>query len=155
MTHEAENPKKLLPVYMAQKVILLTRILNLTREIEVRSRQSEIKMDDVIERRQLYLDRLAKCHQMIGKTCAALPAEQCERQKKILAGRLPTEECSPEETHLLQLGAQCGTLLQKTLATDREARERLQCECDRARRRIADIRKEEAAKRQKHPAAGA
>lgn len=145
MTRQPAGAEDLLPEYMAQELILLTKISDLTKQIEVQSRQNDSRLDGLAGQRQLYIDRLKKCRQMIDRACASLPPEQCERQKKILAGRLPAEECSAGEARLLELGAKCGAVLRETLSADREARERLQRECDRTRAQLAALRKGTAA----------
>lgn len=141
MTRQPASPENPLTEYLKQELILLTRIEDITKQIEVQTRQSEIQMGSLVDQRQLYLDRLKKCRQMIESVCAPLPPEQRERQKKILAGQFPQKECSPEEARLLELGAKCRMVLQRTLATDREARERLQRECSRTREQLLAYRK--------------
>lgn len=126
---------------MKQELILLTKISDITKQIEVQSRQEEIHLDGLVEKRQAYIDRLEKCRQMIKAACVKLSPEQLERRKKILSGKFPKEECTPEETKLLELGAKCTVVLNQTIASDKEARERLQRECDRLQKQFYASRK--------------
>ncbi len=141
MKEQKKTPEDFLPEYMKQELILLTKISDITKQIEVQSRQEEIHLDGLAEKRQIYLDRLKKCRQMIEAACLELPPEQLERRKKILSGKFPKEECTPEETKLLELGAKCTSVLNEIIAVDKEARERLQRECDRMQKQFYASRK--------------
>lgn len=120
-----------LAVCLEQKFILLTRISDITKQIEVQSRQDTMQLGDLPVRRQVYIDRLKKCGRMIAASCRALPERERERREKILSGDFPKEDCTPEETVLLKYAVQCRDVLQKTLKMDRDARGRIQKECDR------------------------
>ena len=146
-----KGPEDFLPQCMEQKLVLLTKISDVTKQIEVQSRQEEINLGDLADRRQVFIDRLKKCQNMIDAACRQLPPEQQERRKKILSGRFPEEECTPEEARLLKIGAKCGVVLQETLAMDREAHDRLQKECDRLQKLLHSSRRPAA---QKYPVNG-
>ncbi len=131
MTAKEKTPEDFLPECMEQELILLTKILDVTKRIEVQSREKEIRLDGLAESRQVYVDRLKKCRQMLSAACLSLPPAESERRRKIISGRFPKEECTPEEAMLLELGRKCSAVLDETLKTDCEARARLQRECDR------------------------
>ena len=146
MTKKGKTPEDFLPDCMTQELVLLTKISDITKQIEVQSRQKEIHLDGLAENRQIYIDRLKKCRQMIEAACQPLLPEQQERRKKILSGRFAKEKCTPEEAKLLELGAKCNSVLQEMLVTDREARERLQQECDRLQKLLHTSRRPAAKK---------
>lgn len=126
---------------MNQGLVLLTKISDITKQIEVQSRQENMRLDGLAESRQVYIDRLKKCRKLIETACRQLPEEQRERRKKIISGRFPKEECTPEEVTLLELGKKTNALLRETLAVDKEARVRLQRECDRLQKLVHASRK--------------
>ncbi|XOQ46297.1 MAG: hypothetical protein ACFWUD_04615 [Thermocaproicibacter melissae] len=120
-------------------MILLNHILNLTKEIEVQSRQQMVDIGTLVDKRQVYIDRLKKCNAMIDAVCCEFPPEQCERMKKIVAGKLPQTECTEEEKKLCELAQKENEVLQKILALDREARSRLEAECNRIQARLREL----------------
>lgn len=67
---------------MEQKIILLTKTSDLTKQMEVRSKQEDIEMGDLAAQRQVFIDRLKKCESVIASCIDGLPEEQRERQKK-------------------------------------------------------------------------
>lgn len=141
MTEKKKGPEDFLPDCMEQKLILLTKISDITKQIEVRSRQKEISLGDLADQRQLYINRLKKCQQMIESACQCLPPERQERRRQILSGRFAEEDCTAEEAKLLVLGKKCRVVRQETLSMDAEARERLQKECDRLQKLLHSARK--------------
>ena len=119
---------------MKQKVILLTKILDITKMMEVQSQQKEVDLGGLPDERQTYIDRLKKCEGIIKKACLSVPEEKQAEVKGVLAGKFPDESCStPEEKELLHYGIKCSSLLSMTLPLDRECRKNLQKECDRLR----------------------
>lgn len=127
--------------YLDQKLILLTRISDITKQIEVQSRQDDIQLDNLPDQRQVYIDRLKKCEQMINESLVPLSGEEKDRRKKILSGNFPKDECSDEEAKLLDYAMQCQNVLHRTLAMDVEARRLLQKECDRLQNLLHTARK--------------
>ncbi len=141
MTQKRKTPEDFFPECMEQELILLTKISDITKQIEVQSRQDNMNFDGLAESRQIYVDRLKKCRKLIETACRQLPEDQRERRKKIISGRFPKEECTSEEAKLLELGEKSDTVLRETLALDQEARGRLQRECDRLQKMVHTSRK--------------
>lgn len=149
MKEEKMDSGELLLSCMKQKLILLTKVSNLTKQMEVCSRQTEIKMGDLAGQRQVFLDRLKKCESVIASCNTALPGEQQKRQKKILSGDFPKEECSASENELLGYAVKCRDLLRYILSMDKEVRERLQNECNRLQELLHNARKASSLARKK------
>lgn len=125
------SPESILRKCMEQKLLLLTKISNLTKQIEVQSRQKDIEIGNLPEQRQIYIGRLKKCEAIIHNTCCMLPVEKQERSRAILSGKAAQGSCTVEETEFLQYGVKCRGLLQDILSMDSICRKRLQKECDR------------------------
>jgi hypothetical protein len=126
---------------LEQKVILLTEILNLTKQIEVRSKEPDTELDDFLNRRGIYISRVNKCDHLILSLSQTLPAQQQERIRKILHDELSEQECSEEELVLLQLSNNCTALLQRAAVIDQSARDAIQAQCDDLREKINQARK--------------
>ena len=126
---------------MEQKIILLTKTSDLTKQMEVRSKQEDIEMGDLAAQRQVFIDRLKKCESVIGSCMDGLPEGQQKRQKKILSGDFPKGECSAAEAKLLGCGVKCRKILLDTLTMDKQVRERLQKECSRLQELLHTARK--------------
>ncbi len=119
--------------FLRQELVLLTRISDLTKQIEVQSRQAEIRLEDLPERRQVYIDRLKKCRRAAARSLAELPAPQRARAEALLAGRAVGPALGGEERELLESAGSCRAVLRKTLASDVSARGKIRAECARLR----------------------
>jgi hypothetical protein len=134
MTEELQNCLK-------QKEILLTRIYNLSRQIEVESMaQNDSTPTQTILQRQVFLDRLKKCSVLIFRLCKQLPPAEQIRVKKVLAADLPKSECTAAEAETLEREANCRFLLRKICASDSNSKKQLKKECDRLKRQVNSSR---------------
>lgn len=140
-----EKEKAELLFALDQKTALLTRVADLTKQIEVRSRQKEIRLEDLPARRQVLLDRVERCNRMIGRCADSLDKEPQGRLRQILGGKLSPRECSGEEAVLLQRSVKCLSLLRSILAENEVAVVRVRSERDRLRNRLNDLRSSGAA----------
>lgn len=130
---------------LEQKVLLLTKIWNLTKQIEVRCTQQEVELDQFLELRGIYIDRVKKCNSLIQKLTKNLPAEQQERLTRLLQpDAIQDDQCgSDEERKILKLSRDCADILQKAGALDQIARETLQKQCTELQEKINQLRKDE------------
>ncbi len=126
---------------LEQKVILLTQILNLTKQIEVRSKEPDIQLDDFLEQRGAYIVRVNKCDSLILNLTEEMPPEQQERLARVLHAEVPEKDCSEEELPLLKLSNDCTSLLQRAAVIDKSARDAIQMQCDDLRGKINQSRK--------------
>ena len=114
-----------------QKEVLLTRIKDFSRRIEVRCGLPDPSPAGLITERQVYLDRLKKCEARVSALLGRLPAGERDRGEQILSGRLPREECSASERDLLESGIRCRSLLREISASDSESLKQIKKERDR------------------------
>lgn len=128
---------------LEQKVILLTEILNLTKQIEVRSKEPDIELDNFLEQRGAYIVRVNKCDNLISRLSKELPAEQKNRLQQILHAELSQKECNDEELLLLNLSKDCTSLLQRAAVLDKSARDAIQEQCNELREKINQTRKDD------------
>lgn len=133
-------PNEKLAFALEQKVLLLTKIADLTKQIEVRSRQKEIRLEDLPAQRQVLLDRVEKCNRMVESSVGVLPEESRGRMKRILDGNAGPEECSEDEAVLLQHSLKCQSLLRTILAENAVAVGRISGERDRLQKLLGGLR---------------
>lgn len=126
---------------LEQKVILLTEILNLTKQIEVRSKENDIELDNFLDQRGIYIVRVNKCDDLILSLSKSLPLEQQARLQQILHAEYSEKECSKEELPLLKLSKECTELLQRAAVLDKSARDAIQEQCNELREKINTTRK--------------
>ncbi|MGX8702365.1 hypothetical protein [Caproiciproducens sp.] len=127
-----------------QKVILLTQIWDLTKQIDLRCTQDDIQLDGLLEQRGVFIDRINKCNDLIGRLTAELPPEQRERVTELLNGKGTEEDCgSEEERHTLKLSKEYHFILQKAAVLDQSARGKLRKRCDELREKINQGRRTE------------
>lgn len=124
-----------------QKQILLTRLLNLSRQIEAQcSREKPEDPSALIQQRQVYLDRLKKCADRIALLLTKLPPAERERTDAILFARVPKAQCSAWERSVMKQEAECRSLLREISASDAESKRQMKKECDRLQKLVSDSR---------------
>lgn len=124
-----------------QKHVLLTRLLNLSRQIEVQcNRETPADPSAFIHQREVYLDRLKKCADRIAHLLAILPPEDRKRMESVLSSHLPKNQCSAEEAGVMEQEAECRSLLREISASDAESKRQMKKECDRLQKLINDSR---------------
>lgn len=126
---------------MDQKEVLLTRIRDLSRRIEVRCGLPDASPAEPITERQIYIDRLKKCEARVSSLLARLPAEERDRADRVLSARMRQKECaSDDEKALLTYGARCRSLLLEITAFDAESLKQMKKERDRLQKLVNDSR---------------
>nr|WP_319488387.1 hypothetical protein [uncultured Caproiciproducens sp.] len=127
-----------------QKVILLTQIWDLTKQIEIRCTQVDIQLDNFLEQRGALIKRVNKCSNLIAHLTNDLPMEQKERMTQLLQMNVAEEGCNSEdELLILKLSKDCKTILQKAGVLDQSARNKIQEQCEVLRVKINQERKTE------------
>lgn len=128
-------------ICLEQKEILLTKIFNLTKQLEARSRQPSIHYEDLPQQRQVYIDRLKKCEKLLSSCIAGLPKDEGSHVNKILAGDIPQCECAAEEQECCSCAAHIQSLLGSIVAMDNEILRNTKKERDKQQKRIKRLRK--------------
>ena len=134
-----------------QRIVLLTAVLNLTKQIEVQSRQEEIQLSDLPEQRQVYVDRLKKCNQMIDACQAKAAGEESARLKLLLSGKEDAQTYTEEERRLACYARESRSLLDSILALDTEARKKIRDDCDRLQNQLRSVRRQIGVNRRADP----
>lgn len=124
---------------MQQKVIFITQVSNLTKQMEVRSKQEEIDLGDLLERRKNLLERITKCDELIAKT---LKEANSATLTEIIGGRLPKEEISQPEQSLYELSSKYYMLLEDVIKDNQNVQNLLQKSYDEAKDNLNKIRAE-------------
>lgn len=127
---------------LEQKEVLLTKLLNLSRQIETQLEEPDVPNPlPVIQQRQVYLDRLKKCTSRITAMLDGLPSAKRAHIKSLLSMQRTTDSRSPEEAELAQLEAKCRALLRRINASDSISKSRIKKERDRLQKLVNDSRK--------------
>ena len=124
--------ENLLPC-MEQKVILLTKILDLTKQLEVSSKQKDIDLGNLPAERKIYIDRLLKCHNLIINILNKSEVAEREHLEKILTIKVDRATCNEEELKLLEFTQKSQELLSKTIALDQVLTHNIEQERDHLR----------------------
>lgn len=128
---------------LEQKKILLTKVMNLTKQIQVRSRQEEIDLEDFLEQRVPYMERAKKCDDLISHMIQQFAPEEQERIVKILKGEIPEEECAEEELAVLRLSAECKKTFERIVFFNDSAYKAIHQQYESTRIRLNQLRKDE------------
>jgi hypothetical protein len=127
---------------LEQKVILLTKVLDLTKQIQVRSRQDDIKLDNFLELRGSFMQRVKKCDDLFSKLTEQMPPEQQERMMRILNSAIAEQDSTKEELLILALSKKCNTLLQRTDSLNTSAYEAIKEQWESVKEKLYQLRKE-------------
>ena len=123
-----------------QMEVLLTRVKDLARRIEIQSGAGSTAPNDLLGARQVYIDRLKKCENRVSALLSRLPEGERRQMKTVLfSGSLP-DGASPEETALSGYGARCRSLQREIRACDFESIKQIKKERDLLQKRINDSR---------------
>ena len=126
-------------ICLEQKEILLTKIMNLTKQIEVRCRQETISLENLFEQRDAFMKRVDKCDCLIANQINQLPLECQAQLRPLLLAKDEMSPCTEEEQRILQLAKSCFHIKQKALAIDQSANVLLKKRCDQIKEKINAI----------------
>lgn len=112
-----------------QKIVLLTRVYDLSSQMEALSGEADFDLGLLPQQRQVFLERLQKCDALIGTLSAKLPPEAGPRAEAAIRGKIKKEDCSNDELPLFQSGTEIRSLLRRILASDEQTRGRVQAQC--------------------------
>lgn len=127
---------------LEQKEVLLTKVMDLTKQIEVRTRQPEINLDDFLEQRVPYMKRVQKCNQLIASNVKLLEPERQTRMNQVLNYEIPEAQCSEEELCIMKLTKSCDHILQRINVLNKSSYDEMKRQYDFAREKLIQLRKE-------------
>jgi hypothetical protein len=127
---------------LEQKVILLTKVLDLTKQIQVRCKQPEIELDDFLEQRVPYMKRVQKCNDLISALTKQMPLEKQNRMTQLLNAEIIEKDCEEEELLILILSKNCRTIMSRIASLDKSANELIKKQYGAVREKLAELRKE-------------
>lgn len=127
-------------VCLEQKKIFIKDILDITKQIEVQSRQEEMEMEDLVTQRQTRIDRLKKCDNLIDEKVKTLDKNQREKWEKLVVGKADGFD-NDDEQKAFALMLSTKEMLERINTLDNKAKENLQEQYEEAKRQLAELRK--------------
>jgi uncharacterized protein YegL len=127
-------------VCLEQKKIFIKDILDITKQIEVQSRQEKMEMDDLVTQRQTRIDRLKKCDNLIDEKVKTLDKNQREKWEKLVVGKADGFD-NDDEQKAFALMLSTKEMLERINTLDNKAKENLQEQYEEAKRQLAELRK--------------
>lgn len=103
---------------MNQKIVLLKKIRELSREIELHCCESNLDPTKLPNQRQVYLDRLKKCESLLSAQVERQTPADRERLQKVLSAGGKGSVQGEEERALYETGVTFRAMLREILATD-------------------------------------
>ena len=123
-------------ICLEQKKILLTKIMDLTKQIEVRCKQKTISLESLFEQREGLMRRADKCDRLNENQINQLPPEERAYMRSLLQAKDETPPRTEEEQKVLQLAKSCSYIRQKAMVIDQSANELLKKRCDQMKEKI-------------------
>ncbi|NCC86419.1 MAG: hypothetical protein EOM05_00935 [Clostridia bacterium] len=130
-------------ICLEQKKIIITEILDVTKQIEVQSVQEDVQIDNLIEQRQVKIQRIKKCDELIKEKLKILDVEEKENWDKIVK----CDECSlnnDDEKNAFKLAGEIKAIFIRVAKLDKKAKENLQMQYEEAKSNMATLRKNTA-----------
>ena len=115
--------KQLEKIYacLDQKVILLTNMLNVTKEIEVQSRNEDMFLDDLLARRGNCIERYERCNALIKQQAEQIKSDD-ENYFNILTRALLGEDTGDDKlAELTKLAVKGQELFERTKKINEQA----------------------------------
>lgn len=125
-------------ICLEQKSILLTQILNLTKQIEVRCNEPEVKLEHFLDQRGGLMQRVDKCNSLIASLLTQMPPEEQARIRSVLNMTIKENECSEEERAALKLVGKCNSLFQRAAALNQSASEAMKQQYEDVKSKIKE-----------------
>lgn len=138
---EAAMSNNQIVLCMQQKLILITSILNITKQIEVRCSQPEIELGNLLQKRQLFMGRIDKCNALISKLTDELPPKEKERMQQLLSGKAEETSCNEDELIILQSSQKFKDYLEQSIVLDTNATQSMRKQYDKMKITINKQRK--------------
>lgn len=126
---------------LEQKEILLTEILNLTKQIEVRCSEPEITLDHLLEQRAPLIVRAEKCDRLIQSLVRELPESEQSAVKSILGRSCDGNGLDEDQQKALRLAEHCKVLFRRAAALHQFATENLKKRRDEVQEKLKQLRK--------------
>ncbi len=126
-------------ICLEQKSILLTQILNLTKQIEVRSNEPEIKLEHFLDQRSGLMQRVDKCNHLIAFQLSQLPEEEQVRVCSVLDLTAKESDCTEEEKAALKLVKKCDSLYRRAAALNQSANNALKRQYETVKGKIKEL----------------
>lgn len=124
---------------LEQKVILMTQILNITKQIEVRCNEPEVNLEHLLDQRGSLIQRAKKCDGLVFSLTDQLPPEQKDRIKSILSRT--AQNLGEDEQKASKLVEKADSLYQQAAALDQSANEAIQRQYDDTKSKLRELRK--------------
>ena len=126
---------------LEQKELLLTQILNLTKQIEVRCSEPEISLEHFLDQRGSLMQRVDKCNNLIESQVAQMLPEQQNRANLILNLKIDEADCGEQERAAFELAKKCSSLLQRAPDLDKSANDLIKHQYEDVKKKIKQTRK--------------
>ncbi len=127
-------------ICLEQKKLFIKDILDITKQIEVQSRQEEMEMDELVTQRQVKIDRLKKCDNLIDEKVKTLDKKQREKWEKLVIGKADGFD-NDDEQKAFAIMLSAKEMLGRINTLDNKAKENLQKQYEEAKRHLSELRK--------------
>lgn len=126
---------------LEQKNLLMTHLLNLTKQIEVQASQEEIVIDEILAKRTDFMKRIDKCNALIQSTINNMESPEKEHLDALIAN--PNDSICDNETdqNIVALCLKYKELLVRTVEIDTKANELMQQRHEEIKNKLNSIRK--------------
>lgn len=128
---------------LKQKKVLLEKIMEMSSQMESLSKLPHPDPGTLPQEREVYIDRLKKCNQLIDSHVNRLSSSGQTRVNYALSSNLKKTDCTPEEFELSECGAACRSLLRDIVATDQVSMERFREESHRLQKFVNQSRQKQ------------
>ncbi|MEG0979914.1 MAG: hypothetical protein RR911_04400 [Oscillospiraceae bacterium] len=130
-------------ICLEQKQLFITDALDITKQIEVQSKQEDFEIDSLLNQRQTKIERMKKCDLLINQKLKELQKHdkpQADHWKAIVSGK-KCELSDEYEKLAFDTATSIKSIAKKTIKIEKNARENLQQQYEEAKEKLSEIRK--------------
>ena len=125
---------------LEQKKLLITETLNITKQIEVQSKQEDVDVEELVDKRQILIDRMKKCDVLINKNIDALDSDSRDQWQKIIK-HMDAQISNDREIKAQNLLKDILELNKRTLALDKVANKNINTAYIEAKEELIKVRR--------------
>ena len=108
-----------------QKVVLLTKIVNITKQIEVQSKNEDMFLDDLLVERGSCIERFNRCNLLVKQQAEMIKADDSSFFEQLTRSLLGEDTGVKELTVLTELSRECSNLYNRSQEINAQAQRNL------------------------------
>lgn len=126
---------------LEQKKLLMTESLNITKQLEVQSKQEEDEVSEIVDRRQILIDRMKKCDLLINKSLEEMEDSNNREQWSAVIADSEVKTDDEMLKKAVEYKSEINSLCSQIVDLNKSANENYKSALNRAKQNLIEYRK--------------